>query len=103
MSGNEIAEGLEKADWGTLAVNSSRILVKRENAGRTGYSWSVIKMAVIQSRSVSRDGQEMVTNQPTCKLFCPTTVEYMGCIIVLLHALTLSLCCSVDYGFAEER
>lgn len=27
----------------------------------------------------------------------------MGCMVVLLHALTLTLCCSVDYGLGEER
>lgn len=27
----------------------------------------------------------------------------MGCIVVLLHALTLALCRSVDYGLGEER
>ena len=27
----------------------------------------------------------------------------MGCVIVFLHALTLTLRCSVDYGLGEER
>lgn len=27
----------------------------------------------------------------------------MGSIVVFLHALTLTLCCSVDYGLGEER
>lgn len=37
-----MAEGFEKEDWGTLAVKSSNTLVKREKAGLTGYSWSVM-------------------------------------------------------------
>lgn len=46
ISGNEIVAGLPKEDWGTLAVNSSSIFVSSENAGRTGYSWSVMITAV---------------------------------------------------------
>lgn len=30
---------------GTVAVNSSSIFVSKENAGRTGYSWSVMTTA----------------------------------------------------------
>ena len=45
ISGNDIEEGLLKDDWGTFAVKSSRILVSREKAGRTGYSSSVIMTA----------------------------------------------------------
>jgi hypothetical protein len=36
---------LEKDDCGIFAVKSSRSLVRRENAGRTGYSWSVMMTA----------------------------------------------------------
>lgn len=46
MSGNEIAAGLSNDDWGILAVNSSSSLVNSENAGRTGYSWSVMMTPV---------------------------------------------------------
>jgi hypothetical protein len=42
ISGKDIDDGLLKDDWGTLVVNSSRIFVSREKAGRTGYSSSVI-------------------------------------------------------------
>ena len=42
ISGNDIDDGLLKDDWGTLAVNSSRIFVSKEKAGRTGYSSSVM-------------------------------------------------------------
>lgn len=45
ISGKLMEEGLLYDDWGILEVNSSRILVRRENAGRTGYSWSVIMTA----------------------------------------------------------
>jgi hypothetical protein len=46
ISGNEIEDELEKDDCGIFAVKSSRSLVRRENAGRTGYSWSVIMTAI---------------------------------------------------------
>jgi len=46
--------GLEYDDCGTLAENSSRILVRREKAGRTGYSWSVIMMAAGDTYEVAR-------------------------------------------------
>ena len=42
ISGKDIDDGLLKDDWGTLVMNSSRIFVRSENAGRTGYSSSVI-------------------------------------------------------------
>lgn len=61
MSGKEMAEGLEKEDWGTLAVNSSRIFVNRENAGRTGYSWSVMMIAMdhTQKHGVTKSQDEL--------------------------------------------
>lgn len=37
--------GFLKEDCGMVVVNSSSNFVRRENAGRTGYSWSVIMMA----------------------------------------------------------
>lgn len=52
MSGNEIAEGFEKEDWGTLAVNSSRIFVSKENAGRAGYSISVTMTAEARTDAI---------------------------------------------------
>lgn len=44
-SGKEMPAGFEKDDCGTLAVKSSRIFARRENAGRTGYSWSAMTTA----------------------------------------------------------
>lgn len=38
ISGNDIDAGFVNDGAGTLAVKSSSILAKRENAGRTGYS-----------------------------------------------------------------
>ena len=42
ISGNDIDPGFLNKDWGILAVKSSRSFVNNENAGLTGYSWSVI-------------------------------------------------------------
>ena len=52
ISGNEIEDGLEKEDCGIFAVKSSRSLVRREKAGRTGYSWSVIMTATVEISQV---------------------------------------------------
>lgn len=46
ISGNEMDAGLSNDDCGTLTVKSSRILVRSEKAGRTGYSWSAMRTAV---------------------------------------------------------
>lgn len=45
-----MADGLEYDDVGTAVVNSSNTLARRENAGLTGYSWSVMITAIRKVR-----------------------------------------------------
>lgn len=47
ISGNEIAAGVLNDACGTFAMKSSSSFVRSENAGRTGYSWSVMMTPTI--------------------------------------------------------
>lgn len=88
ISGKLIAEGWLNDDWGTLPIKSSRTLVRMENAGRTGYSWSVITTAE-SLISISTQKAEIITL--TSQLFCSTPIIHMCHVIVLLYTLSLSL------------
>lgn len=59
ISGNDIDAGFVNDGAGTLAVKSSSILAKRENAGRTGYSWSVMMTAACDDGSQQKDPQDI--------------------------------------------
>ena len=75
ISGNEIADGLEKEDCGIFAVKSSSILARREKAGRTGYSWSVmitpaegerVKNLLCRKPQYVKANQQAVLHLPCC-------------------------------------
>jgi hypothetical protein len=100
ISGNEIDPGFPNDDCGILAVKSSRSFVKSENAGRTGYSWSVI----ITPRALGKSSasNERIKARNTSQLFRPATVKHMCRVTVLLNTLSLALCGPLRYGPGEE-
>ena len=102
ISAKLIADGFEKDVWGILAVKSSRTFVSSENAGRTGYSWSVIITASRIRLHVNWGIPTDINCDVTCELLRPTSVVHMRSIVVLLHALPLSLWCTLCYRLREE-
>ena len=95
-----MALGLSNDDCGTLDVKSSSNLVNNENAGRTGYSWSVMitpSNNVFVSRSSASVGLYL-----TSQLLCSTTIVDMRYVVVFLHALSLPLGCPFGYSLGQE-
>jgi hypothetical protein len=99
ISGNEIVDGLENEDCGIFAVKSSRSLVRREKAGRTGYSWSVIITATVGNESSSIRIEQKLTR----KLLCTPSVVYVCRVVVLLNTLTCTLSSAFCDGLGEKR
>ena len=101
ISGKDIDDGLLNDDWGTLVVNSSRIFVSREKAGRTGYSSSVIITACKWFQSTLWDTE--TRNGSTSKLFFTSTIINVCNMTLFLHCLPLPLRCSFCNSLRKER
>lgn len=92
--------GFLKEDCGMVVVNSSSNFVRRENAGRTGYSWSVMMMA--EEGSQPDNSTWNLGPCLTCELLCTTPVVHMGGVVVLLYTLSLALRSSLCDRLGEE-
>ena len=100
ISGKDIDDGLLKDDWGTLVMNSSRIFVSREKAGRTGYSSSVMITAYKWIQSTLWDIEAKY--ESTSKFFCTSTIINVCDMTLFLHCLPLTLWCSLCDSLREE-
>ena len=101
ISGNDMKDGFWNEDWGTLAVKSSRSLVRREKAGRRGYSWSVTMTAEDDSglRLIGIDRRDEIN---TAELFSAPSVIYVSHIVILLDGLALAGWCALCYRPGKE-
>lgn len=77
--------------------------MRRENAGRTGYSWSVIMTATAGINQAPLYWAMGKKGRLTCKLLCTSPVVYVRCIVVLLDSLTCTLRRAFGDRLGEKR